>query len=106
MCSRVLSRSELRVFPPFPGDGYVGVVSRLARHYGRSPDLITNDELKAYVVYLLRDQKPGRSTGIANVSTLAVFYHNVLHRALEKVSATLPRMKKPLQIQHVGLELV
>jgi hypothetical protein len=86
----------LRGLSPLSRDGYVGVVSRLARHYGRSPDLITNDELKAYVLYLLRDQKRGRSTLITNVSALRFFYHHVLHRAFEEVSAALPRMKKPL----------
>jgi integrase/recombinase XerD len=93
---KFIDELELRGLAPLSRDGYVGVVSRLARHYGRSPDLITNDELKAYVLYLLRDQKRGRSTLITNVSALRFFYHHVLHRPFEEVSAALPRMKKPL----------
>ena len=42
---KFIDELELRGLSPLSRDGYVGVVSRLARHYGRSPDLITNDEL-------------------------------------------------------------
>jgi site-specific recombinase XerD len=87
---------ELRGLSPLTRDGYVGVVSRLARHYHRSPDLITNDELKAYLLYLLREAKHSRSAVIVTVSALHCFYHRVLHRPFEEVAAVLPRMKKPL----------
>ena len=87
---------ELRGLSPLTRDGYVGVVYRLARHYHRSPDQITNDELKAYVLYMLREQKRSRSTVIVVISALRLFYHRVLHRSFDEVAAALPGMKKPV----------
>jgi integrase/recombinase XerD len=93
---KFIDELELRGLSPLTRDGYVGVVSRLARHYHRSPDLITNDELKAYLLYLLREAKHSRSAVIVTVSALRCFYHRVLHRPFDEVAAVLPRMKKPL----------
>lgn len=87
---------ELRGLSPLTRDGYVGVVYRLARHFRRSPELITNDELKGYVLHLLREKQRSRSTVIGVVSALRFFYHQVLQREFEEVAAALPRMKKPL----------
>jgi len=93
---RFIDEMELRGLSPLTRDGYVGVVYRLARHYRRSPELITNDELKAYLLYLLREAKHSRSAVIVAVSALRCFYHRVLHRPFDEVAAVLPRMKKPL----------
>lgn len=93
---RFIDEMELRGLSPLTRDGYVGVVYRLARHYHRSPDLITDDELKAYVLHMLREQKRSRSTVIVVVSALRFFYHRVLHRPLEEIGAVLPGMKKPV----------
>ena len=93
---KFIDELELRGLSPLTRDGYVGVVSRLARHYHRSPDLMTNDELKAYLLYLLREAKHTRSAVIVTVSALRCFYHRVLHRPFDEVAAVLPRMKKPL----------
>jgi site-specific recombinase XerD len=93
---KFIDELELRGLSPLTRDGYVGVVSRLARHYHRSPDLITNEELKAYLLYLLREAKHSRSAVIVTVSALRCFYHRVLHRPFDEVAAVLPRMKKPL----------
>ena len=93
---RFIAEMELRGLSPLTRDGYVGVVYRLARHYHRAPDQITNDELKSYLLYLLREKQRSRSTVIGVVSALRFFYQRVLARAFEEVDAALPRMKKPL----------
>jgi hypothetical protein len=58
---------ELRGLSPLTRDGYVGVVYRLARRFRRSPELITNDELKGYGLHLLRKKtaqsQPGDRRG-------------------------------------------
>jgi hypothetical protein len=69
---------------PLTRDGYVGGVARLARHYHRSPELITNEELKVYLLHLLREEQLSRSTVIVTVSALRCFYHRVLHRPMRR----------------------
>ena len=93
---KFIDELELRGLSPLTRETYLGVVSRLARHYRRSPELITNEELKTYLLHLLRDAKLSRSTVIIAVSALRFLYHRVLQRPFDEVAAVLPRMKKPL----------
>jgi site-specific recombinase XerD len=93
---RFIDEMELRGLSPLTRDGYVGVVYRLARFFHRSPDQVTNDELKGYLLYLLREKQRSRSTVIGVVSALRFFYQRVLGRPFAEVDAALPRMKKPL----------
>ena len=44
---------------------YLDVVKGLARYYHRSPDLITDAEIQAYVLYLIRDRQRSWSASSA-----------------------------------------
>lgn len=77
-------------------DNYVGAVYRLARHYRRSPDQITDAELKQYLLHLIRDQQRSRSTLIVIVSALRFFYGQVLGRSTVALDEVLPHMRKPV----------
>ena len=41
---------------------YIEAAARLARHYRRSPDPITSDEVQRYLLHLLRERKLSRSS--------------------------------------------
>ncbi len=82
-------------------ESYVGVVSMLARYYWRSPDRISDEELRAYLLYLLRERNNGPSTLIVAVSALRFFYRHVLHRPTEAIETALPRMKRPKSLPRV-----
>lgn len=82
-------------------ESYVGVVSMLARHYHRAPDLISDEELRAYLLYLLRERNNGPSTLIVAVSALRFFYRHVMHRPTEAIETALPRMKRPKSLPRV-----
>lgn len=75
---------------------YIGFVSRLARHYRQSPERISDAELRAYLLHLLREKKNGPGTLCIAVSALRFFYHHVLQRPTEAIETALPRMKKPV----------
>ena len=77
-------------------ESYLGYVSRLARHYHRSPDQINDEEVRAYLLHLLREVKNGAATLCIAVSALRFFYRHVLHRPTEAIETALPRMKKPV----------
>jgi integrase/recombinase XerD len=72
---KFIDELELRGLSPLTREVYVGVVSRLARHYHCSPELITNEELKVYLLHLLREEQLSRSTVIIAVSALRFLYH-------------------------------
>jgi integrase/recombinase XerD len=49
---------------------YLRAVSQLAEHYGRSPDQISNRDIKAYLFHLHQNEK--RSTSTCNVKVGAL----------------------------------
>ena len=77
-------------------ESYIGFVSRLARHYRRPPDQITDEELRAYLLHLLREKKNHAGTLCIAVSALRFFYRHVLQRPTDAIDTALPRMKKPV----------
>src|SRR5262249_53980453 len=43
-------------------EAYIGQVVQLAKHYKRSPDQLTHDEVQAYLAYLIQERKLSWST--------------------------------------------
>lgn len=76
-------------------ESYIAAVVGLSRHYDRSPDLITNDEVRTYLLHLHNQRKLSASTLNVAVSALRFFYRHVLERSIAEVEASLPRGKQP-----------
>ena len=93
---KLIDELDLRGFSPHTKLSYVGTVYRLARHFGRSPEQLTDENLKQYLLHLLRERKFSPSSMLCTVSALRFFYRHVLHRSTEAVEATLPRGRKPI----------
>ena len=64
---RNLQDLQLRGMAPSTQDDYVRAVRKIAEHYNKLPDQITEDELREYFLYLKNVRKLGRSA-----STLAM----------------------------------
>jgi integrase/recombinase XerD len=93
---KLIDEIQLRGFSPHTQDSYVRSVTGLARYYHRSPDQIEDDELKEYLLYLLREKKLAVGSLIVAVSGLRFFFGNILHRSTTAIEQALPRMKKPV----------
>jgi integrase/recombinase XerD len=91
---KFIDELDLRGFSANTKDNYVGAVYRLARHFRRSPDQISDEELKHYLLYLIRDLNRSHSTLIVTVSALRFFYGHVLGRYTTAMDGALPRMRK------------
>jgi site-specific recombinase XerD len=98
---KLIDELELRGLSRSTQESYIGVVSMLARHYHRSPDLISDEELRGYLLHLRRERHNGPSTLIVAVSALRFFYRHVLHRPTEVIETALPRMKRPKSLPRV-----
>jgi len=79
-------------------ESYLWAVTGLARFYRRSPDRITDAEIQAYVVHLLRDRQLSWSTCNIVVSGLRFFYHITLKRDRTTFSIPSPRQSGKLPI--------
>jgi integrase/recombinase XerD len=93
---KLIDELEVRGLSRNTQESYLGHVSRLAKHYRRSPDQISDEELRVYLLHLLRDKKNKAGTLCIAVSALRFFYLHVLKRPTEVIETALPRMKKPV----------
>lgn len=77
---------------------YVRFVAQLAGHYSCSPDRLSDEQLRAWLLHLIRERRLSASSVNAAVGALRFFFHRVLDRSIEELSSCLPRPKrrKPL----------
>ena len=70
---KLIDEIQLRGFSIHTQDSYLRSVAGLARFYHRSPDQSADDEIKAYLLHLLRVKKLACSSLIVAVSGLRFF---------------------------------
>lgn len=59
---RMLDALVLRGMATRTQEAYIEAIARLARHYRRSPDTLTADEVQRYLLHLLRERRLSRSS--------------------------------------------
>ena len=77
---RMLDALVLRGMALRTQEAYIDAVARLARHYRRSPDVLTADEVQQYLLHLLRDRRLSRSSVNQYGCAFRFFYGTVLKR--------------------------
>ena len=75
--TKMTEEMKLRNFSPRTQQSYLAAVIGLVKHYRRSPDQLTQDEIRAYLLHL---EKRGLSPSSRNVaiSGMKFFYHQML----------------------------
>jgi integrase/recombinase XerD len=89
----------LRGMAPSTRRAYLQAVTKFARHYNRSPDRISNEDVKAYLLYLHLEEK--RATSTCNVAAVALrfLYHKTLGRP--QTDFDVPIARPPSKLPHV-----
>jgi len=77
---------------------YVRSVRQLAEHYGKSPDLITEDELRQYLLYLRNVKHVSASTFSVILSAIKFLYQYTLRRTLPTLEMARARREKKLPV--------
>ena len=72
-------------------EAYISAVAQLARHYRRSPDLLSGEQIEAYLVHLLRERQLTRSTVNQAGCAINFLFGKVLGHAELPYRAPLPR---------------
>lgn len=87
---------------------YLAAVTGLARYYHRSPDQISDDEVQAYLLYLIRDRQRSWSTCNIMVHALRFLYHTTLKRdrttfciPSPRQSGKLPALLSRAEVRHL-----
>ena len=75
----------LRGFAARTQEAYLACVVALARHYRRPPDVLTTDELQAYLLHLITERKQA----YASVNQAACAFRFIYERVLQRPNARL-----------------
>ncbi len=67
-------------YSPKTNEAYIGAVYRLTRHYMKSPDQISDNDIQRYLTSLLKEEKLAWSTCNVIFSGLVCFYSHFLKR--------------------------
>jgi len=84
---------------------YLRGVVGLVRYYRRSPDQLSNAEIQAYLLYLIKDRKLAWSSCNVAYAALRVFYRDVLGWDQTRFSIP-PRVGRTLRPQVLSLQEV
>jgi len=93
---RMREDMDLRGYSESTIESYVGAVRRLAEHYGRSPDLLSEEEVRSYLLYLAVGKKVSRSFHTIELSGIKFFYQETLGREWQILEVARPRYEQKL----------
>lgn len=88
---RMLEDMQLRAFSPRTQEAYVRAVRQLAEHFRKSPDLVTDEELRQYFLQLTQDRHYARATVTIALCGIKFF----IERTLGKTFTSLSLMRPP-----------
>jgi integrase len=80
-------------------ESYIDAVSRLARHYGRSPDTLSAEQVQEFLLHLLRDRQRSRSTVNQYGCAFRFLYGTVL--ALDGSAFQIPLARTPQRLPEI-----
>jgi site-specific recombinase XerD len=95
---RFLEDMQLHGYSPKTQSCYVGAVRNLARHYGQSPDRITEEQLRQYFLHLTLEKKVARATATIALCGLKFFFQNTLQRTWTSLKLLRPPKSKKLPV--------
>jgi len=79
-------------------EGYLNAVRRLAEHYHRSPDQLSEEDLRQYFLYLANTKKVARSTATIAICGIKFFYEQTLGLQWSSLHLVRPPRRKKLPV--------
>ena len=78
--TRFIEDMQLHGYSSETQSAYVDAIARLARHYSQSPDLLTEEEIRKYFLFLTLEKKVARSTATIALCALKFLFQHTLQR--------------------------
>jgi site-specific recombinase XerD len=94
----MLEDMSIRNFSASTKKRYVDAVAAFARHFGKSPDRLGPEEIRAYQVHLAHERKLSGSTLNATVCALRFLYRVTLRRKWDLERIPFARKEKKLPV--------
>jgi integrase/recombinase XerD len=95
---RLLEDLQLRGLAPRTQQCYVEAVKHLTQYYRRSPDQISEDELRQYFLFLINEQQVAESTFRIHLYGIRCFYERTLQRPWPVCDLVRPRHPQQLPV--------
>lgn len=95
---RMMEDLELAGYSPRTVKSYIDTVRVLAKHYHRSPDLLSDEELRQFFVHLITERKLSRSSITVYLSGIKFFFETTLNRKLAVLDIVRPQPTKKLPV--------
>jgi integrase len=94
----MIEAMQLRGFSPRTQESYLSAVEQLALYYHKSPDTITEDELRQYFLFLIADKQLAPNTTNLALNAIKFFYTYTLRRPWPLRDLVRPPLPKKLPI--------
>ncbi len=95
---RMIEDLQLRGLSARTQEMYVRAIRQLAEHDHKSPDCITEEELRAYFLYLKNVKHYSRSASTIALCGIKFFYEHTLQRAWTTLTFVRPPREKKLPV--------
>ena len=95
---RMIEDMDLKGFSVKTQLSYVRSVCALAKFYGRSPDTVTDEELRAYFVHLKCKRKLARQTVTIALCGIKFFWETTLKRDFSVAGIPKPKRRKHMPV--------
>lgn len=95
---RMIEDMQLHGYAAKTQTAYVGAVRGLAKYYKRSPEEITQEEVRAYFLWLVKERGVARSTLTIHLSGIKFFFEITLKREWIIFNLVRPQNRKKLPV--------
>ena len=95
---RFIEDVQLKGYSVRTQEMYVRAVRQLSQHYKRTPDLITDEELRDYFLYNLNVRKWSRTASTISLCGIKFFYEQTLQRDWTTLRFIRPAKEKKLPV--------
>jgi site-specific recombinase XerD len=89
---------QLRGLSERTQEAYVRAVRQLAEHYHKSPDLISEEELRQYFLFIKNVKHYSRNTMTIAICGLKFFFEQTLHKEWTTLNIVRPAPEKKLPV--------
>jgi site-specific recombinase XerD len=94
----MLEDMQLRGLSARTQECYVAAVRQLAEHFHRSPDHLTDEDLRQYFLYLVNEKKVARATATIALCGIRFFYEQTLRQSWTTLRFVRPVREKKLPV--------
>src|SRR5213594_1441335 len=95
---RMLEELQRRNYSPSTVRAYLYAVEEFGRYFGKSPDKLSQEQLRQYQLHLLHDRKLTVDTIVGRIAALRFFFVKVLRRPYREIDLVYPKRPERLPV--------